>query len=221
CRNNNNILHIAIQPIHFFNRSGPIEEMYGLYGNVENIIIVPAGRTPIESCLNALEVLKPSNNVLVATSDIPLLTPNSLAHFIKQCSRQQADVYYPVVPKEANERLYPGAKRTYIKFREGTFTGGNLFMINPQVVKSCAGKAESFVEKRKSPLALARLVGWSFLLKFLLRSLTLKEAEAKVSNIFGIKGAVIISPYPEVGIDVDKPGDLLLVREKLAKKAQL
>ena len=54
-----------------------------------------------------------------------------------------------------------------------------------------------------------------------MRSLTLKEAEAKLSNIFGIKGAVIISPYPEVGIDVDKPGDLLLVREKLAKKAQL
>lgn len=201
--------------------SGPNEEMYKLFGSVENIIIAPAGRTPIESCLNALEKLNPSGNVLVTTSDIPLLTRKSLADFIKQCSQKQADVYYPVVPKEVNERLYPGVKRTYIKFKEGTFTGGNLFMVNPQVVKDCAGKAESFVEKRKSPLALARLVGWSFLLKFIMRSLTLKEAEAKLSNIFGIKGAVIISPYPEVGIDVDKPGDLLLVREKLAKKAQL
>lgn len=89
------------------------------------------------------------------------------------------------------------------------------------MVKGAADKARAFVEKRKSPIGLAKLVGWRFLVKFLLRLVTLKETEERVSRIFGIKGAVIISPFPEVGIDVDKPSDLALVREKIAQRILL
>jgi len=201
--------------------AGPPEEMNRLFGQMENVLVAPGGKTPVESLINALDVLKSKNRILVATSDIPLITLGSVTDFIKRCSRKQADVYYPIIPKEVNDKRYPGVKRTYIKFKEGVFTGGNLFLINPKVVKRCARQAEFFVENKKSPIGLARLLGGRFLLKFFFRSLTLKEVETKMSNIFGIKGAVVISPFPEVGIDVDKPSDLILVREKLAKKAQL
>ena len=57
-------------------------------------------------------------------------------------------------------------------------------------------------------IGLCRLLGLKFVIKFLLRSLTLKEAEEKVSRLLGgIKGIVVISQHPEVGVDVDKPGD--------------
>ena len=201
--------------------AGPHEQMSRLFGNIDQVYIAPGGDTPIDSLMNALEILKPQGNVLVATCDIPLLTIDSVADFLKRCSKRQADVYYPVIPKDVNDRLYPGVKRTYIRFKDGTFTGGNLFLINPKVVKGAADKARAFVEKRKSPIGLAKLVGWRFLVKFLLRLVTLKETEERVSRIFGIKGAVIISPFPEVGIDVDKPSDLALVREKIAQRILL
>jgi molybdopterin-guanine dinucleotide biosynthesis protein A len=201
--------------------AGPSDQMNQLFGDIDQVYLAPGGETPIDSLLNALEVLNPQGNVLIATCDIPLLTTDSVADFLKKCSKKQADFYYPIIPKEDNDRLYPGVKRTYIRFKEGTFTGGNLFLINPRIVKKAAPKARAFVENRKSPFALARLVGWRFLVRFLFRSVTLKETEEKVSRIFGIKGAVVISPFPEVGIDVDKPSDLALVREKIAQRIQL
>ncbi|MGI6678137.1 MAG: NTP transferase domain-containing protein [Dehalobacterium sp.] len=196
---------------------GPPEEMSLLFGEIDRVTVVPGGESLIDSLLNALEALQPEGNVLVATGDIPLLTGAALNDFLKRCSKRQADVYYPIVPKEANERVYPGIKRTYIKFKEGIFTGGNIFLFSPKIVPIAADKARAFVSKRKSPLALAQLVGWKFLIKFLLHTATLEEAESLVSCIMGIKGAAVISPYPEVGIDVDKPSDLTLARSVLGK----
>jgi len=200
--------------------AGPEKEMARLFGNLPDVLFAPAGANAVASCLNALTVLNPAGPVLVATSDIPLLTPSSVADFIQRCGREEADLYYPVVAREVNEQHYPGVERTYAKMKEGPFTGGNLFLVNPQVVPACAAMAEQFVAHRKSPLALARLVGWLTLLKFVCHQLTLAEAAVAVSGILGIRGAVIVSAYPEVGIDVDKPGDLVLVRRELTKKVQ-
>jgi molybdopterin-guanine dinucleotide biosynthesis protein A len=204
--------------IHKIVVAGPFAQMNRLFGDEDQVCLAPGGETPIDSLINALEVLKPTGNVLIATCDIPLLSIDSVADFLKRCSKKQADVYYPIIPKEVNDRLYPGMKRTYIRFKDGTFTGGNLFLIDPKIVNQAAPKARVFVENRKSPVALARLVGWKFLIRFILKSVTLRETEEKVSRIFGIKGAVIISPFPEVGIDVDKPSDLDLVKEKIAQR---
>jgi hypothetical protein len=41
--------------------------------------------------------------------------------------------------------------------------------------------------------------------------------EERLSTILDIKLAAIISPYPEVGNDVDKERDLLLAREHMEK----
>lgn len=200
--------------------AGPMDQMGQLFGNVDQVFLASGGETLIDSLTNALEVLNPEGYVLIATCDIPLLTLDSVTDFLKRCSKKQADAYYPIIPKEANDRLYPGVKRTYIRFKEGTFTGGNLFLIDPKMVKKSAEKARAFVENRKSPLALARLVGWRFMIRFLFHLVTLRETEITVSNIFGFKGSVVISPFPEVGIDVDKPSDLDLVRKKITQRLQ-
>ena len=211
-RNSPQVKRIAI--------AGPEPEMFRLFGSMEGVVFAPAGVTAVESCLNALDVLQPDGPVLVATSDIPLLTTGSVVDFIQSCTGLEADLFYPVVAKEVNEKYYPGVERTYARLKEGTFTGGNLFLLNPLVMKACAAKAEMIVQRRKSPLALARMVGWMILLKLVFHQLTLQEAAASFSSIFGIKGIAIISTFPEVGIDVDKPSDLLLVRRELAKKAR-
>ena len=80
-------------------------------------------------------------------------------------------------------------------------------MLNPAVYKKC-GKWRKIISLRKSPIGLCRMLGLKFVMKFLMRSLTLKEAEEKVCRLLGgIKGVVVISKHPEVGVDVDKPDD--------------
>ena len=63
---------------------------------------------------------------------------------------------------------------------------------------------------RKKPWKLAQLLGFSFMLKFFMQRLSLAELEKRVSQLLGVKGVAIISPYPEIGTDVDKPSDFEL-----------
>ena len=43
-------------------------------------------------------------------------------------------------------------------------------------------------------------------------SLRVTEIESRVEEIVKVKGAGVISLFPEIGVDVDKPSDLELVR---------
>lgn len=175
-------------------------------------IIVEGGQSIVGTIRIGMAALGHTNMVLVATADIPLLTPAAVDDFLAQCARVEADLYYPIVPQEVNERQYPGNKRTYVRLREGTFTGGNLFLVNPAIVEHCMDVAEGMIENRKNPLKLCRLLGWSFVLRFLCGFLKLQDVEQRVSELLQVSGAVILSPYPELGIDVDKPSDLEMVR---------
>lgn len=165
-----------------------------------------AGHSLMENLQRGSEQME--GRFLLATADIPLLTPEAVRGFLKLCGNRGADLYFPVIPRTAVEGAYPTARRTYVRFKEGTFTGGNLFLVNPRVVAQCMAVGQELVSLRKSPLALARRVGFSLLAKLLLRILTLKEVEAKASRLLGIQGRVVLCPYPEVGMDVDKPLDL-------------
>jgi GTP:adenosylcobinamide-phosphate guanylyltransferase len=174
--------------------------------------LVPNGPTIIETIRLGMRTLGHDRLVLVATADIPLLTAEAVNDFLAQCEKVEADLYYPIVPKEVNELSFPGNKRTYVRLREGVFTGGNLFLVKPGIVEQCAVVAEKFIAERKHPLVLCRMLGWSFVIRFLLGVLCLADVQQRVAELLGVRGAVVKSPFPELGIDVDKPSDLELVR---------
>jgi len=50
--------------------------------------------------------------------------------------------------------------------------------------------------------------------------LSIKEIEERIEKILHFKGAAIVTPYAEIGIDVDKPSDLDLVERYIASTAQ-
>lgn len=180
------------------------------------IKVVENGNGIIENVLIALSNMQPTEKVIIATADIPMLTPEAVSDFLDRCARIDADFYYPIVAKEENEKQYPGMRRTYVKLKEGTFTGGNIFLVNPQVVKNCVEAAKRIFTYRKQPLQLSRILGIKFIIQYLLGTLTMPEVAQRVSEILTLRGAVVVSAYPEVGIDVDKPSDLDLVRQRFA-----
>ena len=132
--------------------------------------------------------------------------------FISQCCRVVADLYYPIVPKEVNERYYPGCKRTYVRFKEGTFTGGNLFMVNPNIVDQCMGIAARIIENRKKPLHLCHILGWSYVFRFFLGSLRLKDVEQRVGSFWGCLALWFNHPTLNWALMWINPSDLALVR---------
>lgn len=158
----------------------------------------------------------PDKPVLVATSDIPLLTSEALDDFLERCGKMDADIYYPVVSEQAVNRFFPGVKRTYVRLKDGRFTGGNVTLFRPSAFARCRAKGEEFSRFRKKPLKLAMLVGGGFLVRFLLGAVSLADAERKVTSLFGIRGRVVVSEHPEIAVDVDKPSDYQLVKKILS-----
>ncbi|MDX9871979.1 MAG: 4-diphosphocytidyl-2C-methyl-D-erythritol kinase, partial [Clostridia bacterium] len=156
-----------------------------------------------------------SAKLSIVTGDLPLLTTEAVDHFLAAGLSREGDLFYPVVAREANEEKYPGVQRTYVNLQDGVYTGGNLFLIDPVIIDRALPVAEKLVQYRKKPVKLASCIGWGVLVRYLLGRLSLAEAEEAVSKLMGIRGTVIVSPYPEVGIDVDKDSDLTLAKRLL------
>ncbi|GFN21748.1 nucleotidyltransferase family protein [Thermanaeromonas sp. C210] len=196
---------------------GP-EELAGLAGE-EKITLVPPGRTAVESALNGAGALPGAEWLLLVTADIPLLTPEAVRDFLDRCREISADLYYPIVTRRESETAYPGVKRTYVSLKEGTFTGGNMALLRADALSTCARRGQKLVALRKSPLALGWQIGPFFIVRFLLRRLSLAEVERRFSELLGVRGKAVITPYPEIGVDVDKPDDLELACRVLSAQA--
>lgn len=198
--------------------SGPVEALRNLLGREEKLSFVGSGEDVIESLANAVQLLDKSGateRILVMPTDIPFITPEAIDDFLICSEQMEADFFYPLTSRDVNEAKFPGVVRTYVKLREGIFTGGNLFVVRHKVIGSCIEIAREIIARRKNPLAIARIFGFSIMLKYLLGRLNIRQAEKRFQEVLGIRGKAIISPYAEVGVDVDKPSDLELALKYL------
>ncbi|TCP52704.1 MobA-like NTP transferase protein [Tumebacillus sp. BK434] len=157
-----------------------------------------------------------SEYLLISSCDIPFLTAEAVTGFLDACP-PGADFYYPVVRKEACEQQFPGVRRTYVKLKDGTFTGGNLFLVRAAVLPPLRARLNRLFAHRKRPLLLAREFGLGVALSFawsaLLGTLTIGRLEREAERIAGIKAKAVITGYAEIGTDIDKLSDLALLEQ--------
>lgn len=177
--------------------------------------VVPSTRSLIENLVAGFEHLGCPPRLLVLSCDVPLLRPEMVEDFATAPRVEGADLAYPIVRREVCERSFPSGKRTYVKLREGTYTGGNLMVLSGNFISKQKETIRFVYDARKKPLRLCRLLGFGFVLKLLAGRLTLPEIEQRISSLFHCTAAAVESSYPEVAFDVDKPEDLALVRERL------
>ncbi len=183
--------------------------------------VIPTVGSAVENAVAGLQYLKASDSgmpkyVLVMTCDIPLVTAEAINDFLERCSAADNDVYYPVILKEVVEAKYPETKRTYASLKDGTVTGGNFALLEPEIILANLDLLEQVYASRKSVFKIFRILGPKIIVKFILKRLALSDLEARVATIVKAKIKVIITPYPEIGIDVDKQEDLELVNKVLA-----
>lgn len=195
------------------------ERLRSRYRDREELILAPAGNDVLESLANGMRALNPREYMLVATGDIPLVTPAMVEDFLARCQEKPADFYYAILRRETNEARFPGTRRTYVRLKDGVVCGGNLFLVRPEVVAEATRRGAAIISLRKNPLGLARLIGFGFIFKLLFHRLSLAEAEAKFSRLLGLTGVTVTSPYAEVGVDVDKEEDLVLVKAAMETDA--
>lgn len=180
--------------------------------------LVPATESFLENLLLGVEAIVPdqagdSEHVLVITGDLPLITSVAITDFVDRALAARAEVCYPIIPRESSERRFPGGRRTYIRLREGTFTGGNAVVLTRGFVTRSKELVSRLYSYRKSPVKLARLFGPSFILGLLMGRLTIEGLERRASAIVQARVAAVVIEQAELGFDVDKLDDLILARQ--------
>ena len=191
---------------------GPKDKLESVIGDMVDYVIEGADSI-VSNVLLTLECFPEDKKILIVTSDIPMITRESIEDFIERCREKDVDLCYSIVDKKVNDRKYPGVRRTYARLWEGRFTGGNVFYFNPAVKDKCKDFIEKMLEYRKSPTKMARVLGFGFLLRLALGILTINAIQKKCESLLGIRGAAIISPYPEIGNDVDSLSDLEIIEK--------
>jgi len=91
-------------------------------------------------------------------------------------------------------------------------------MARTDVIHCNQALVDQLMEARKSFWKQVRLVGLGFLIRFALRRLAVADAERHLSKVLHVRGRAIPTPFAEMGMDVDKPHQLEIVRAELAGK---
>lgn len=192
--------------------------------------MIPPADTLMENVIAGVEACAgdaKDGRVLIVTSDIPLLTSAAVDDFIGRCDAISADLYYPVILKEENERRFPSVKRTYAKLAEGTVTGGNIVIMKAKFVEVNAGLLREIMAARKSVPRMARLIGIPTLARMIIAqtvwagALSLPLLERTIGRMMNARLKAVRSPYPEIGADIDRIDQLDAMERLLILEGEL
>lgn len=167
-----------------------------------------------------LEIDPQAKHVLAVSSDIPTITAEMVDWMVKTTMETDHDIYYSVIRKEVMDERYPGSKRSFTHLKNMDVCGGDMNVVRAKTVAANEELWEKIIASRKNVFKQAALLGYDNLFLLLLRQITIDKAVQRVTKRMDITGRVIVCPYAEVGMDVDKPHQLEMVRADLAKRSQ-
>jgi len=145
-----------------------------------------------------------TNRVLITTTDLPFLTPQTLNAYIDACPAD-ADVAIPLVTRAAYEKRFPGSAIEYVRLRDGEFTVGCTFVVNAATLLANLHHFERAFAARKSNLRMARLAGARIAWRLLTCQLTVRDIEARASLIAHCRGVAVFDTPAELAYDIDVP----------------
>lgn len=157
--------------------------------------------------------------VLITTGDHPLLNGAMIDEFLQKARAAQSDIAVALVAKSALLRLLPDARRTWLRFRGGAYSGANLFLLSSIKARNIVGFwANIEAERKKGRKIVAAFGPWLFL-GVMLRLLTLHQAIALAGRKLGADVVAIEMSNPVACIDVDKLADHAIATRLLEERA--
>jgi GTP:adenosylcobinamide-phosphate guanylyltransferase len=165
-----------------------------------------------------LEINPAAHHVLSVSSDIPAITAEMVDWTVETCEETDHDIYYNLITRQVMEARFPNSKRSYVRVDDVEVCGGDLNMIRAKTVTANEELWERIIAARKNAFKQAALVGYGTLFLLLLHRLTIESTIQRVSKRLNIRGRAIFCPYAEIGMDVDKPHQLEILRADLARR---
>lgn len=172
-----------------------------------------------QGILKTLEMNPSAEYVLLVSSDIPGITSEMVNWVVDTAMQTRHDLYYNLIQREVMEKRYPGSKRSYTRLKDVEVCGGDMNVVHTLTVTTNNKTWEQLIGSRKNVFKQAAILGFDLLFLLAFRLITLEDAVTKVSGRLKLAGRAILCPYAEVGMDVDKPHQLALMRADLEHRA--
>lgn len=169
---------------------------------------------------NILERNPDARHCLLFASDTPAITTGMVDWIAEVVQNSDAEVIYPAIERSVMEARFPGSRRSYTRFKDTEYCGADIIGLHPQVTSANSPLWEKLTAARKSSLRQAALLGYDTLFLLMLRKLSITEAEVMISRRLNVKGKVLVCPYAEMGMDVDKPHQLEMLRADLSARSE-
>ena len=171
--------------------------------------------------LDRLHEVNPSvHKILLASSDVPLITPEIVRGFVDECGSQEADGYYAIVEEKIMEARFPNSKRTFIPFKGGRYSGGDVLLVDVAAVKANQQLIRDLTGSRKDYWGQVRMLGLGFIFRFVFRMMTVQEAAARAAVKANLNARVVDTKYAELGMDLDKPAQYELITSILEQHGE-
>jgi len=159
-------------------------------------------------------------DLLIVSSDIPFVTSRILMDVLVGARELNADAVWPITEKSFVEAKFPGSKRTYVKTMQGTFTGGNVFLLKRQVLLEKLKLIDQLFRARKNPVRMASIMGFGVVSQVITGRISIPKMESLVSKRLGVTIRALQTPHAEVAVDLDKLSDLIAM-EKLIQRTSV
>ncbi len=163
--------------------------------------------------------------VIVVSGDTPLVTAESVERFIERCKATTGGeltglFYMSLIDQKDMVAKFPESNRSYAKFRDVTFASGDTLLAKPSIIDSHGEVLDRMVNNRKSVFKSLAVVSPIFAIKTVLGLASLNDLNNAINKkIFKTPNAClgVIVEDAELGMDVDKPFQLDVVRDYYQK----
>jgi GTP:adenosylcobinamide-phosphate guanylyltransferase len=147
--------------------------------------------------------------LLVTTADHVLLDRAMLDQFTREAAG--VDIAVALVERRTLLARYPQSRRTWLKFRDGWWSGANLFWFGSTKAKRVIALWQQVEQDRKKGWKILAAFGPLALIGAALRILTLRGGIARVGRRFGLDARLVAMDSAEACIDADKVEDVELI----------
>ena len=182
--------------------------------------VLPGESSAVNSFLKSLERLENPEWVLFVCGDHPLLTSEMIDYYVEEAMERKLGFSAAVVNRSVVQKHYPGSRRTYFEVKGGAYSGGNMYLIDARAFKANSEFLHGIDQNRKAPWKSIKFLDIPTIIGFLFRQLDIHQVTGRASRLVGCQTGVVVMPWAEACMDVDKLSDKEIAEAILAKRAQ-
>lgn len=153
--------------------------------------------------------------LLLLASDLPFVTGDVTHAFVERALG--CDVALPLASEETYRRAYPGAPSHVTRVGKDRVANGSVVYFAGGVAPRMLEVAQRLFAARKSLFGMARLLGPTLLVRFVVNRLEIEHVEKRAHEVLGIQARAIRDASPALCYDVDTLADYRYALERLAQ----